>query len=135
MIVELEYCEELDELVLPLSDELMKGAGLKLGDEVEWINNHDGSWTLRKKQMSKFTFTCTIEDRVNTLSFEAESHDMVIANMTDFLRGCGYIFDGYLDIVPDEFAPTYTANFEVSTVEDNSADVHNEHYYDTERNK
>jgi hypothetical protein len=46
--------EEADDgsgdLVLPLPDELMAGAGWQLGDTLEWIDNKDGSWTLRKFQ-------------------------------------------------------------------------------------
>lgn len=46
--------EEADDgsgdLVLPLTDELMAGAGWQIGDTLEWIDNKDGSWTLRKFQ-------------------------------------------------------------------------------------
>ena len=45
--------EEADDgsgdLVLPLPDDLMKGAGWQEGDTLEWIDNHDGTWTLRKR--------------------------------------------------------------------------------------
>ena len=45
--------EEADDgsgdLVLPLPDDLMQGAGWKIGDTLEWIDNHDGTWTLRKQ--------------------------------------------------------------------------------------
>lgn len=45
--------EEADDgsgdLVLPLSDEILDGLDWKIGDTVEWIDNKDGSWTLRKK--------------------------------------------------------------------------------------
>lgn len=134
-IIELEYCEEFDEYVLPLSDEFLAAAGLKLGDTVEWIDNHDGTWTLRKKQMSTFTLTCENEDRVNTLTFEAETYNDVILNMNDFLRGCGFYYEGYLDIVPDEFAPTYELNAEWPFPEETDATDHNDFFYDTERNK
>lgn len=39
------------DLVLPLSDEFMAEAGWSIGDTVEWIDNNDGTWTLRKKEI------------------------------------------------------------------------------------
>jgi hypothetical protein len=46
--------EEADDgsgdLVLPLSDEIMESAEWKLGDTLEWIDNKNGSWTLRKAE-------------------------------------------------------------------------------------
>lgn len=45
--------EEADDgsgdLVLPLPQDLLDGAGWKEGDTLEWIDNNNGSWTLRKK--------------------------------------------------------------------------------------
>lgn len=38
------------DLVLPLPEDLMEGAGWKEGDTLEWIDNKDGTWTLRKKE-------------------------------------------------------------------------------------
>jgi hypothetical protein len=44
--------EEADDgsgdLVMPLSEDLLEGAGWKEGDTLEWIDNKDGTWTLRK---------------------------------------------------------------------------------------
>ena len=48
-VVTLEEDPETGELVLPLSDEILEGSGIQVGDTVEWIDNKDGSWTLRKK--------------------------------------------------------------------------------------
>jgi hypothetical protein len=36
------------DLVMPLSDDIMEQAGWKLGDNLEWIDNKNGTWTLRK---------------------------------------------------------------------------------------
>jgi len=52
MIVALEQDENGD-LILPLSDELCAEAGWKIGDTIEWIDNGDGSWIMRKKEMEK----------------------------------------------------------------------------------
>ncbi len=48
-IVTLET-DESGELVLPLSDEILEGTGIGVGDTVEWIDNKDGSWTIKKKE-------------------------------------------------------------------------------------
>ena len=50
MIVTLET-DENGELVLPLGDEIFADLGWQIGDTVEWIDNEDGSWTLRKKEV------------------------------------------------------------------------------------
>jgi hypothetical protein len=52
MIITLEKDENGD-LILPLSDELCAEAGWKIGDTIEWIDNGDGTWTMRKKEMEK----------------------------------------------------------------------------------
>lgn len=45
--------EEADDgsgdLVLPLGDKIMAEAGWVIGDVIEWIDNKDGTWTMRKK--------------------------------------------------------------------------------------
>ena len=45
--------EEADDgsgdLILPFPDDLLETAGWKEGDVLEWIDNKNGSWTLRKK--------------------------------------------------------------------------------------
>lgn len=48
-VVTLETDPETGDLMLPLSDEILEGSGMSIGDIVEWIDNKDGSWTLRKK--------------------------------------------------------------------------------------
>ena len=59
--------------------------------------------------MPNFTLTCehrtawdaTLDSRV-TMEFEKETLTEVIDQFQDFLRGCGYYFDGRLEIVTDE---------------------------------
>ena len=36
--------------VLPLPDDLLEAAGMAVGDELEWINNGDGTWTMQRVQ-------------------------------------------------------------------------------------
>jgi nitrous oxide reductase accessory protein NosL len=40
---------ETKELMLPFSDDMLAEVGWKEGDVLEWIDNKNGSWTLRKK--------------------------------------------------------------------------------------
>ena len=37
-----------EDLILPLSDDLMKQVGWKIGDTVRWTDNKDGTWSLHK---------------------------------------------------------------------------------------
>jgi len=49
----LDVQEDSDGQYLIFPDEEMKLLGWKEGDDIEWIDNGNGSWTLRKKEMSK----------------------------------------------------------------------------------
>lgn len=40
--------EDGDDVVLPFPDGLLESQGWQEGDTLEWIDNNDGSWTLRK---------------------------------------------------------------------------------------
>jgi hypothetical protein len=39
------------EMILDLGDEICKHLGWQEGDAIEWIDNKDGTWTLRKKKL------------------------------------------------------------------------------------
>jgi len=53
--------EEADDgsgdLVLPFTDEILESVGWKTGDVIEWVDNKDGTWTLRKKEDDQSNFT------------------------------------------------------------------------------
>jgi len=61
--------------------------------------------------MPNFTLTCehrkpwdeSLDTRI-TVEFDKETLTEVIDQFQDFLRGCGYYFDGHLEIVTDEEA-------------------------------
>jgi len=40
--------------ILEFPDDLMQQAGWKEGDTLDWIDNKDGSWTLKKKEPTQF---------------------------------------------------------------------------------
>lgn len=46
--VTVEEDPETGEIILPLPQELLESKGWKDGDEFEWIDNRDGTWTLEK---------------------------------------------------------------------------------------
>lgn len=48
--VTLEEDPTTGELILPFNEEILKEAGWKEGDVLEWIDNKDGSWSLVKQQ-------------------------------------------------------------------------------------
>ena len=41
--------DEDGNLVLPLSDDILKEVGWDVGDVIDWVDNNDGSWTMKKK--------------------------------------------------------------------------------------
>ncbi|MEN9389828.1 MAG: Synechococcus phage [Candidatus Parcubacteria bacterium] len=155
MIVALEQDENGD-LILPLSDELCAEAGWKIGDTIEWIDNGDGSWTMRKKEMEKelvlvecvstFRMRYVIEvpagkkewalDTVTLNEAEEFSQEHLgeqivshrVIDEAEYLR----VFDednGYLKSWDND------KKFRMVTRLDEDAVTHSEYWYDTERNK
>ncbi len=49
--------------------------------------------------MTKYKFTCDGYGTETTKTFSAEVLDDVISNFGEFLRGCGYIFDGEVGVI------------------------------------
>lgn len=47
--VYLETDPKTGDLILPLSDEMTAGLGWEIGDTLQWIDNKDGTWTIKKK--------------------------------------------------------------------------------------
>ena len=40
------------DLVMPLPQDLLDGAGWKEGDTLEWINNNNGTWSMKKVEVT-----------------------------------------------------------------------------------
>ena len=59
-IISLEEDPETGDLILPLSDDILEDAGWKTGDTIEWIDNKDGSWTMRKKEETQWVLVETV---------------------------------------------------------------------------
>jgi len=99
----------------------------------------------------KYTLTCQQGNFKTTTEFEEDFLPSVLENMQLFLKGCGFHFDGTLDIINEETEELYsdTHDFRGMDWEDtvkvtnlnqtdmfDSMDVqHSAHYYDTTRNK
>ena len=48
-VIDVKEDPETGDQILEFPDDLMESAGWKEGDTIEWVDNNDGSWTLRKK--------------------------------------------------------------------------------------
>jgi hypothetical protein len=46
--INLEEDAETGDLILPLNDDILEQTGWKTGDSIDWIDNKDGSWTMKK---------------------------------------------------------------------------------------
>ena len=52
-VVTLVKDPETGDLILPLDDEIFSETGWEIGDTLEWVDQKDGSWVLRKKEMAQ----------------------------------------------------------------------------------
>jgi hypothetical protein len=52
-VVTLVTDPETGDLILPLNDEIFSETGWDIGDTLEWVDQKDGSWLLRKKEMAQ----------------------------------------------------------------------------------
>lgn len=57
MIIELEE-DENGNLILPLGDELCDELGWKIGDTIQFIDNGDGSWSMKKMEKELVLVEC-----------------------------------------------------------------------------
>jgi len=59
-IITLEEDPETGDLILPLNDDILEGMNCQIGDTLEWIDNKDGSWTMRKKEETQWVLVETV---------------------------------------------------------------------------
>lgn len=53
-VIDLQEAEDgSGDLILPLPEDLLEGAGWKEGDTLKWTDNGDGSWTLTKVETNE----------------------------------------------------------------------------------
>lgn len=59
-IVEVEQTPD-GEYFIQLSDEILEESGLAIGDEVEWIDQGNGSWKLQKKEQMEWVLVEAVQ--------------------------------------------------------------------------
>lgn len=63
----------------------------------------------KHKPKFKFLKTKDEDNRFDTsnvlVTSDAETLEDILTDFEDFLRGCGYVFDGHLDIIEEDIAP------------------------------
>jgi hypothetical protein len=52
-VVTLVTDPETGDLILPLDNEIFSETGWEIGDTLEWVDQKDGSWLLRKKEITQ----------------------------------------------------------------------------------
>lgn len=82
--------------ILPLPEDMLQEVGWKEGDVIEWIDNKDGSWSMRKKM----TKLIQIEQCSDMLMWYADQ----VGNRVPFIREDDQYYwsrdsGGYLNIV------------------------------------
>ena len=50
-ILDVKQDDESGDTFIELPDDLMTKAGWNVGDDIEWIDNKDGSWTMKRKKI------------------------------------------------------------------------------------
>ena len=155
MIVTLEK-DENGELILPLGDELMDELGWKIGDTIEWIDNKDGTWTMRKKEVEKelVLVECVSTFRMRYVvevpaGKKEWAMDTVVMNEAEELsqEHLGEQIVSHRVISEEEYLRIFNEDNDYLKSWDNEQkfrminrwnedDIeHSEHYFDTERNK
>lgn len=153
MIIELEE-DDYGNLILPLGDQLCAELGWKVGDTIQWIDNGDGSWSMKKMEkelvlvecVSTFRMRYVVEvpagkkewamdtvvmNEAEELSQEHLGEQIVshrVIDESEYLR----IFNednDYLKTWNDEEKLRMINRWHEDEVQ------HSEHYFDTERNK
>jgi len=49
-VITLEEDPDTGDLILPLPDDLLKDAGWAEGDTIEWTDNKNGTWSMKRKE-------------------------------------------------------------------------------------
>lgn len=95
--VPIQY-DDNGEAFITLSDEICKEAGLSVGDAVEWIDNKDGSWTVKK--YDRFDLEAAITSAwvvIDLMQEEAE------ATGNEYLKGLATVYDKQFQKLWDGF--------------------------------
>ena len=88
--INLEEDPETGDLILPLNDDILEGTGWKTGDNIEWIDNKNGSWTMKKietqwvlvEAISTFRERYMVEVPVGTDQYGKDKADWALDTVT-----------------------------------------------------
>ena len=154
MIITLEKDENGD-LILPLGDELCAEVGWKIGDTLEWIDNGDGSWSLRKMEKELVLVECISTFRMRYVvevpkGKKEWAMDTVVMNEAEELsqEHLGEQIVSHRVIDEEEYLRVFNEDNAYLSSWDNEQKLrfinrwvdedaveHSEHWFDTERNK
>ena len=71
--------------VLPLPDDLLEAAGIDVGDELEWIDNGDGTWIMKRLEPAAAART-RVEPRSEPATMELTAAQIrELYNQTQYL--------------------------------------------------
>ena len=81
---------EEGELFIQLTDEILEGSGFKIGDDLDWIDNKDGSFTLKKRDtvwvkvdcINQFRTTYMVETPIDHPEYALD--DVVMGTCKEF---------------------------------------------------
>jgi len=88
--INLEEDPETGDLILPLTPDILDQTGWKTGDSIDWIDNKDGSWTMKKietqwvlvETVSMFRERYMVEVPVGTDSYGNDKADWALDTVT-----------------------------------------------------
>lgn len=88
--ISLEEDPETGDLILPLNDDILAETGWKTGDSIDWIDNKDGSWTMKKietqwvlvETISTFRERYMVEVPVGTDQYGKDKADWALDTVT-----------------------------------------------------
>ena len=88
--VNLEEDPETGDLILPLNDDILAETGWKTGDSIDWTDNKDGSWTMKKietqwvlvEAVSTFRQRYMVEVPIGTDQYGKDKADWALDTVT-----------------------------------------------------
>jgi len=88
--INLEEDPETGDLILPLTPDILEQTGWKTGDSIDWIDNKDGSWTMKKietqwvlvETVSMFRERYMVEVPAGTDSYGNDKSDWALDTVT-----------------------------------------------------
>lgn len=88
--INLEEDPETGDLILPLNSDILEETGWKTGDNLEWIDNKNGSWTMKKietqwvlvESISTFRQRYMVEVPIGVDNFGNDKSDWALDTVT-----------------------------------------------------